>query len=203
MGLNCTLYRASAEEIDGLIDAPETLPEFFDEVSGPSLPVREVKPKGILGFLLRLTPITISEVVPESEREALPEHSPSPDRTIDIGKAWHGLHFLFTGTSDGEDEPACYLSSGGEALDDEGYARALRPKETRRFSEVLARLTSEELKRRYDPSRMDKLRIYPEGWAARNESPSADEWLLESFADVRTFVAKAADAGDGLIIDVS
>lgn len=203
MGLNCTLYRASAVEIDELIDAPETLPEFFDEISGPSLPVREVKPKGILGFLLRLTPITISEVVPASEREAVPEHRPSPDRTIDIGKAWHGLHFLFTGTSDGDEEPACYLSSGGEPLDDEGYARALRPNETKRFGEFLARLTPDELRRRYDPSRMDKLRIYPEGWRARTESPSDVEWLLESFTAVRTFVTTAADAGDGLIVDVS
>ena len=203
MGLHCTLYRASAEEIDGLIDAPETLREFFEEVSGPSLPVRQVKPKGILGFLLKLTPITISEVVPASEREAVPEREPSPDRSIEIGKAWHGLHFLFTGTSDGGEEPACYLSSGGEPLDDDGYARALRPNQTKRFGDFLGRFTPEHLTRRYDPERMDKLRIYPEGWMTRTENPHTTEWLLESFADVRTFVTKAANAGDGLIVDVS
>jgi hypothetical protein len=203
MGLNCSLYRASAEEIDGLIDAPETLPKFLDEMLGPSLPVREVKPKGIWGFLLKLTPITITEVVPDSEREEMPEFHPSPDRTIEIGKAWHGLHFLFTGQADGDDEPACYLNGGGEALDDEGFARALRPNEAQRFSEFLARLTPEELRQRYDPRRMDKLRIYPEGWATRNENPPAVEWLLDSFTEVRTFVTKAAAGGDGLIVDVS
>ncbi|HEU4439969.1 MAG TPA: DUF1877 family protein, partial [Methylomirabilota bacterium] len=165
MGLTCTLFRATPEEIEGVIGNPDRLGAFYDSVEGPGLPVREVRPKGILGWLLRLTPITITEVVPESERGAGPEpRPPDPNRTIDIEKAWHGLHFLFTGTADSDEEPGCYLSAGGTHLDDEGWSRALRPDQTRRFADFLGNLTPEDLRRRYHPERMTKLRIYPEVW---------------------------------------
>ena len=82
MGMTCTLYRASAAEIDRLIDDPDTLDSFLEHYWGPAPQVRSVQPKGLLGFLLRLTPITISEVVPEPEGAAVV--IPDPDRTVDI-----------------------------------------------------------------------------------------------------------------------
>lgn len=97
MGMTCALYRATAAEIDRLIDDPDTLGSFIERYEGPAPQVRTVRPKGLLGFLLRLTPITISEVVPEPEGAAV--FVPDPDRTVDIEKGWHGLHFLFTGNS--------------------------------------------------------------------------------------------------------
>ena len=204
MGTYCSLFRATGAEIDRLIAAPETLDAFFDEVEGPGLPVREVRPKGFLGFLLRLTPIKIEEVVPESERGDTPEPKPpDPDRAIDIEKAWHGLQFLFTGTSDGGGEPACYLTSGGADLDDEGFARALRPAQTRRFAEFLSGLTPDDLRRRYDPRRMSALEIYPDAGFWKDGDQSSLDWLLASFAEVQTFAKKAAAAGDGLVIRVS
>ena len=166
--------------------------------------VKEVRPKGVLGWLLRLTPITIEEVVPGSGGGAATRPR-DPDRSIDIERGWHGLHFLFTGTANEGDEPACYLVRGGEDLDNEGNARALRPDQVRRFAAYLDTLTPAELARRYDPARMTKLEIYPDAiWnrpSALRESPLG--WLTECFTDVQQFVKKAAASGDGLIINIS
>ena len=202
MGLTCSLHRASEAEIDRLLAEPDAVDAFLYPEDG-TLKVRAVRPKGVLGWLLRLTPVTIEEVVPGSDSGAAAR--PDPDRTIDIDKGWHGLHFLFTGTANEGDEPACYFARGGEDLDDEGHARALRPGQVRRFAAYLDTLTPEELARRYDPATMTKLEIYPDViWKrpfAPDESPLG--WLTGCYAEVRQFVKKAAASGDGLIINIS
>lgn len=203
MGLTCSLHRASEAEIKRLLAEPDVIAGFlYPEDS--SLQVRKVWPRGVLGWLLRLTPITIEEVVPDSDGGAA-IHPPDPDRSIDIDRGWHGLHFLFTGTADEGDEPACYFVRGGQDLDDEGHARALRPDQVRRFAVYLDTLTPAELARRYDPARMTELDIYPGViWtrpSAPDESPLA--WLTGCYAEVQQFVKKVAASGEGLIIDIS
>jgi hypothetical protein len=201
MGLTCSLHRASEREIDRLIAEPDAVPGFLYPDDGSTPRVREVRPKGVLGWLLRLTPITIEEVVPDDGDPERPP--PDPDRSIDIDKGWNGLHFLFTGTADEGEEPACYLVRGGEELD-EGQARALRPDQVRRWAAYLEALTPAELARRYDPARMTELEIYPDTiW---NRPPSAEtplSWLTGCHAQLRQFVNRAAACGDGLIINIS
>jgi hypothetical protein len=152
MGMTCTLHRATEADVARLLADPAALSGFLDDGTGPR--VREVRPKGLLGWLLRLTPITITEVDPESGDE---DGSPDPDRSIDIEKAWHGLHFLLTGTADEGEEPACYLLRGGEDLDDEGVTRALRPGQVQQFSQYLSALDADDLARRYHHHRIDRV----------------------------------------------
>ena len=202
MGLTCSLHRASEAEIKRLLAAPDAVAAFLYPEDGPQ--VKEVRLKGVLGWLLRLTPIKIEEVVPDSDRGAA-ARPPDPDRSIDIDRGWHGLHFLFTGTANEGDEPACYFVRGGEDLDGDGHARALRPDQVRRFAAYLDTLTPAELSRRYDPARMTKLQIYPDViWNrpfAPDESPLG--WLTGCYAEVRQFVKGVAISGDGLIINIS
>jgi hypothetical protein len=201
MGLTCTLFRASNAEIDRVVADPASIDAFIESIEGPPPKMREVRPKGFLGFLLKLTPITISEVEPLDDNEAAAFDT---DRTIDIEKGWHGLHFLLTGTADEGDEPACYLVRGGEDIDDEGIFHALRPREAKRFAEHLSGLSRSDLEKRFDPQRMMQLEIYPEIWT---RPPSATEqplpWLLACFDDVQTFMSKSAAAGDGVIIRIA
>jgi Domain of unknown function (DUF1877) len=203
MGMTCTLHRATENEIDRLIKEPAAVDSFLDPDDGSAPRVRTVRPKGLFGLILRLFPITITEVTSEPVQGA-PILAEDPDRSIDIEKAWHGLHFLFTGTADEGEEPACYLVRGGEDLDDEGQTRALRPDQVRRFADYLSALTPAELKRRYDPERMSKLAIYPDRiWmrpASAGESPL--EWLFDCFSTLREFMSRAAASGQGVIIDV-
>jgi len=199
MGMTCALHRVSSAEIDEMIGDPASVPRVLRLDDGP--PVREVRPKGILGFLLRLTPITISEVDPDA-----PESSwtPDPERTLDIEKAWHGLHFLFTGTADEGDEPSCFLVKGGEDLDDEGVRRALRPEQVRQFARFLSSLSADALQRRFDPARMTELDIYPDViWTRVPPQDNPRQWLMESVERLRDFVKRTVEAGDGLVIDIS
>jgi hypothetical protein len=99
MGVTCTLYRAPENEIQRLIHDPASLGDFLDPDDGSAPRARVVQPKGLLGLVLRLFPITITEAVSESGAPA--EASvPDADRSIDLDKGWHGLHFLFTGTAE-------------------------------------------------------------------------------------------------------
>ena len=204
MGMTCSLHRATEADVARLLADPAAVVGFLNPDDGSAPRVREVRPKGVLGWLLRLTPITVSEVEPGSGDD-LPYRPPDPDRSIDIEKAWHGLHFLLTGTADEGEEPACYLLRGGEDLDDEGLVRALRPGQVRRFSQYLSTLDAEDLARRYDPERMTRLQIYPDGIWSRKAAPGESplEWLTACFEEVRQLVDKAAAAGDCLIVTVS
>ena len=204
MSLTCSLHRASEPDIDRLLAAPGEVAGFLYLEDGSAPAVRQIRPRGVLGWLSRILPITIEEVVPDSTGSE-DFRPPDRDRSVDIDVGWHGLHFLFTGTADEGDEPACYLVRGGEDLDDEGHARAFRPDQVRRFAAYLETLTPEELSHRYDPRRMMELEIYPETTWNRPFGPDESplDWLTGCFAEVRRFVKDTATAGDGLIIDIS
>src|SRR5262245_57728570 len=195
MGMTCTLYRATEVDIDRLIEEPSSLDSFLDSDDASAPRVKTVKVKGILGFIMRLFPITITETTEGSDEHTAGSQM-DPDRMIDIDKAWHGLHFLFTGTAETGEEPACYFVRGGEDLDDDGYARALRPDAVRRFSAFLDGLSASELERRYDPVRMTELDIYPVTIWKRSSKDSPMSWLLDCFKGVKTFVNRVAAAGD-------
>jgi hypothetical protein len=202
MGMTCSLHRVTTAEIDELIRNPDAMARLLGVDEGPR--VREVKPRGLLGLLLRLTPITITEVDPDAPGGSADASGLDPEKSIDVGKAWHGLHFLFTGTADEGEEPACYMVKGGENLDDDGLARALRPPDVKQFAHVLTSLTDADLERRYDPKRMTALGIYP--GVIWNRTPPDDDprqWLLDSFRELRAFVQRVADAGGGLVIHIS
>ena len=201
MGMTGGLVRASEADIQRLRADRSSLPSFIDgDAWAP--PVRRVHPKGILGFLLRLTPITIEEVDPDAtppEGAKLAE----PDSQVDLDKAWLPLHFLFTGTAWEGDEPACYLVRGGEELvDDEelGYTsiRALTPDQIKRFDEFLGTLSHDTLRHRFDRDRMVALEIYSKPRGGR-EISAQDEmpYLLEAFDALRSFAAITAQRNDG------
>ena len=94
---------------------------------------------------------------------------------------------------------------GGEDLDEEGQARALRPDQVRRFAAYLDALTPAELAVRYDPARMTKLEVYPDAIWNRPSAPEKSPlgWLTGCYVEVHKFVKKVAASGDGLIINIS
>ena len=206
MGMTGGLVRASLEEIARLREHPSELPEFLDcGIWAP--PNREVRPRGILGWLLRLTPVRIYENDPDAAPPPGAGHG-ALRPNIDLDKAWEPLHFLLTGTALEGDEPACYLARGGEELvddrDDELNAyssiRVLTPAQVAAFHRCLSSLTIEELRRRYDFNRMVELRIYSK---RRNKQAADDDGipdhLIEAFEDLRRFVHETAASGAGAI----
>ena len=207
MGMCGGLVRASVAELARLRENRSELPEFL-ECGMWAPPSREVRPKGITGWLLRLTPVKIYE----TDQDAVPPSTGDAGAVrpnIDLDKAWEPLNFLLTGTAMEGDEPACYLVRGGEELTGEdldseegGYTsiRALTPEQIAAFDRHLSSLTIDELMRRFDVDRMVELRIFSK---RRSKTAPPDEerltQLIEAFEDLRRFVSETAAAGSGAI----
>jgi hypothetical protein len=196
--MTCTLWRVAEPNVQRLVRSrPDEIEEFlFGERITPPAP----QGGGVLGWLKRLSPIRVETV------DDYPQPSGKGTQAqgeLDLEKAWHGLHFLFTGTAWEGTEPGCFLLKGGEDLGEEGIGdsvpRLLQPSLVQQFSTFLMRLTEEELTARYDPVRMTKLEIYPE----MSDRETGLEHLLDAFDEVRAFVRTAATEGDAIVILVS
>jgi hypothetical protein len=207
MGVTGGLFQASATEIQKLLDQPESI-EAFVEGSSWAPPVREVRPKGFLGWLMKLSPVRVFENDPDAVPPA--GYDRANDRPhCDLEGLWHGLHFLFTGTAWEGDEPACYLLRGGDEIgdaDELGYSvlQALSPAKVERFLAFLQTLSREELERRFSPARMMELKIEPEHWYRAGETGDRPlDQLLDGYDELRAFVAAAAEARAGALVYVS
>lgn len=205
MGMTGGLYRASVDEIRTLVDTPTAIDAFF-EASTWAPPVREVRAQGMLGWLMKLSPVRVFENDPDAE----PPPDRPPDRPhCDLEGVWHGLHFLFTGTAWDGHEPACYLMLGGDEIgdaDDLGYSvlHALSPDKVQRFATFLRGLSHEELQRRFDPARMTELAIDPVQWNDTNEAHTRPiDALLEGYDALRAFVDETAAAHAGAIVYIT
>src|SRR5262245_61651019 len=79
---------------------------------------------------------------PESASEFLEEN----DGGMDLDKAWHGIHFLLTGSAWDGEEPLCFLVKGGEEIGDEdfgyGPARILSPNQIAAWADSLSAISS-------------------------------------------------------------
>ena len=202
MGMYGRLRRVKPSDLERLRADPKLLEAFLFGV--PPVVVEDRMP-GFIGFLLRLTPIKVQRVEPAPEGTEPAWPAAAPGEEADLEKAWHGLHFLLTGTDDGGEEPACFLMSGGEYMgdNDDVDVRALSPDQVRDFAAFLATLSTEELTRRFDPVRMTQLKIYPEIWMRPEEEDEPRGYLLGAFDGLRDLVTSAAAAGDAVVVCIS
>src|SRR5262245_15812893 len=83
-----------------------------------------------------------------------------PFAEMDIEKAWHGIHYLLTGSAWEGSPPLNFLVLGGQEIgDDLGYgpARGFSPSEVKTIANALSSVTSDALRSRYDPNEMQRL----------------------------------------------
>jgi len=90
---------------------------------------------------------------------------------LDLDKAWHGVHYLLTGTAWGGEAPWCYLVFGGDQVGDDeehvigyGPARILLLPAVTSFYQALTQVDSAWVGTRFDPAEMMRLDIYPNIW---------------------------------------
>jgi hypothetical protein len=123
--------------------------------------------------------------------------------TTDIEKACHGIHWLLTGSNDGDNVPLCYLLCGGEevSFSDFGYGppRTLTSEQVASWDDALSKISGDELSRRFDAKAMLDADIYPEIWA----ETYALDYLLHSYSRLKDFVATARKSQSGLLIYLS
>jgi len=128
-------------------------------------------------------------------------------RGIDLDKAWHAIHFLLTESAWEGEEPLCYLVKSGEEIGDEdvGYcpARALRPNQIADWADALSAISSDDLRKRFDPEAMMKAEIYPEIWDRAPEDDGILGYLLEHYEALRSFIERTKNDNKGMIITLT
>jgi hypothetical protein len=124
-----------------------------------------------------------------------------PPHRADADKAWHGIHYLLTGTAWEGHQPFSWAILGAADIAPDlgmGPARYLTPDQVVRLAAALDSLTQEELTARFDPQDMQDKGIYPEVIWVRDGEQALD-YLLENFAVMTDFYRDAAARGDGVL----
>ena len=121
-----------------------------------------------------------------------------------LDKAWHGIHFLLTGSRWEGEEPLCYLVKGGELVGQEGDdARVLRPDQIADWANALSTISADDLRKRYDPASMKKADIYAMIWDRVDEEQGNLEYLLDYYEALRSFLEKTKKENKGAIISIT
>jgi Domain of unknown function (DUF1877) len=127
-----------------------------------------------------------------------------PFADLDVDKAWHGIHYLLTGTAEEGAPPLDFIMRGGRTLgEDLGYgpARGFSPGEVKDIAAALSAVSPEQLRSRYDQKEMQRLQIYPDIW--RREPDEGLEFVMESFDELREFIIGGAKEGEALVVFLS
>lgn len=146
-----------------------------------------------MGMSASFTPIPAG-CVADVTKDASLISSDYGDKTLDIDKSWHGIHYLLTGTAYEGDEPLSLLIMGGEQIDDDGH-RILSPEQVMAIVAVLP--MEESLKTRFDPQRMTDLEIYPQIW---DEGEESLDYLTANYVELAEFFRGAADRRDAVAV---
>lgn len=161
-----------------------------------------------MGMAVFFAPISAAKLEelrkdPDSIEQFLYRDDDGEDDSFDVDKAWHGLHYVLTGTAWGGDGPLAMAILGGTEIGEDlgmGPARFLTPAQVREVAAALADLKEADLRARFDPQRMAELDIYPTIWL--QEGDEAFEYLMENFHPMVEFYAGAAARGDGVILSL-
>jgi len=186
------MHQATQSTLDALHADPELIIRFL---GGPVPAAAPRRP----GFFARL----FGAPVPSRSTPPTPSFQfPSGLEVCGLDKAWHGLHYLLSGSDWEGDGPEAFLLNGGTEIGevDVGYgpARSFTPDEIVQIHDCLSRIAPETLRVRFDPAKMTELELYPNVW---DRDPEAElESLLNSYEDLRQFVERTADSRLGLVV---
>ncbi len=126
------------------------------------------------------------------------------DTEVDLDKAWHGIHYLLTGSVDSNKTLASKAIMGGEDIGpDRGYgpAQLLKPAEVKAIAKLLAETTPEMLRARYKPKEMTRLGVYPDIW--ERDGDEALGYALDAYKRLVAFYKLAASRGQAVILVIS
>jgi hypothetical protein len=119
--------------------------------------------------------------------------------SLNLDKAWHGLHYLLCGTAQEGTPPLGNAVLGGTPIGDNlayGPVRFLEAADVAAVATALSSLDSKEVGQRFDPARMNEANVYPTCW----DDPDTQEWLMESFDALREFYAGVSERGNAVLL---
>jgi len=200
MSMIYVLHQASDETIEGLLADPESVLKFLGmERHG------HTANRGCLSLLFAIFRENRAAAAPGVEPEAGSAVAPADELpSCDLDKAWHGLHFLLSGSAWEGEPPAAFLLNWGAGIGevDVGYgpARALTQAQTAEIGDFLDGIDQAELRSRFDPELMMHESIYPTIW---DRDPTEDDtlgYVMEYFDILRQFVRRTANDGLGMVV---
>jgi hypothetical protein len=125
----------------------------------------------------------------------------------DLDKAWHGIHFLLTGTPWSGEPPMDFLVAGGQTVgaEDLGYGpgRVFSSAEVRRIHAAVGAVSDDVLEQRWSPAAMTEADIYPNIWDRSPETGDAREYVMSYVTTLREFLASASSRGMGMLVYLS
>ncbi|HWB08175.1 MAG TPA: YfbM family protein [Pirellulales bacterium] len=136
----------------------------------------------------------------EDEEEFFQELENCPK--MEIGKEWHGLHYLLTGTAAEFRGAEGFLVDGGEEVGPEigyGPARLFSPREVDDIHSVLVDISPDELWSRFDADEMTADQVYPSlDW---HEEPELKRQVYQrTYAELKKFVDEASRRGQCVVV---
>jgi len=158
---------------------------------------------GIAAFFTSIPQQTLEQLLedPDKVEELLyPDDYSEPPNSMDLDKAWHGLHYLLTGDAECGEPPLSLAILDGTEIGPEldyGPARYLTADEVAAVAQALAALTPETLAQRFDPQDMQEKDIYPAIWDRDGDEEL--EYLQMFFPTLQQFYADAAARGEVVI----
>lgn len=159
---------------------------------------------GLYCMLQRLAADDATRVIQEPE-SALEVFDPDADDSghLHLDKAWHAIHFLLTGTGWGGEAPLDFIVNGGTSIGDDEYpTRVFDAAATRAIAAALVPLTSDVIAARFDPAAMLAEDIYPSIWDRDPEDDDTRGYVLSGYEELRSYVMRTAEQGQGLAISI-
>ncbi|MFM2242951.1 MAG: hypothetical protein RLZ97_1806 [Verrucomicrobiota bacterium] len=136
-----------------------------------------------------------------SHQEMLP--SLNKEDSIDLDKAWHALHFLFTGSAWEGDFPQGFLVTCGEPVGDidvgYGPARSFTAEQVKEIAIFLKAQNEQELRAGFDPKALSEAEIYPSIWADFKCTDEDWDYIGGYFEDACRFIEEAAKRNMALL----
>lgn len=122
-------------------------------------------------------------------------------KRCEVDKAWHGIHFLLTGTAWGGKGPLAFIATAGESFDRED--RELRVLYHAQVMEIAAALTAlnlDELFRAAIPAEFAANDIYPDVWSEPKEECIG--YVVDFLKDLSAFMQASATANLAVIVQI-
>jgi Domain of unknown function (DUF1877) len=121
--------------------------------------------------------------------------------SVSLEKAWHGLHYLLTGSATSGELPLAFLLEGGDPIgEDLGYGppRFFDHDQVAELHAALSTISDDDLWSRFDAAQMTAEGVYPGIW----EEPESDlrEEYLHYFDELKKIVQNAHAKKLGLLV---
>lgn len=158
---------------------------------------------GMTGKCLRCSATEFAEMNVDSELFGVLRFSRRSD-SVDLDKAWHGIHYLLTGSSEPGSYPLDFLLEGGVDVgpSEQGFGapRAFSPEEVKIIWDAMEPLTTEILKGQFSADVLIENRVYPEtSWDTSSDADFTD-YLEPNYTELRSHIMRAVAEREAIVV---